>query len=75
MTGFIQGVNRYQETLLPERFDNQITEDKSVRAIDAFVDSLLLINLSFTTMPSYNGLPGYFCKGHTPDVGISGQVR
>ncbi len=34
MTDFIQGENRYQSTLLPERLDEYIAEDSAVRVID-----------------------------------------
>lgn len=59
MSGFIQGIGRQQETLLPERLDDYIAEENSVRVIDAFIDSLPLINLGFSTIPSHTGRPGY----------------
>lgn len=59
MSGFIQGVDRQQETLFPERLDDYISEDNTVRVIDVFVDSLELINLGFVTVPSHTGRPGY----------------
>ena len=59
MSGFIQGIGRQQETLLPERLDDYIAEDNTVRVIDVFVDSLPLINLGFSTIPSHTGRPGY----------------
>ena len=37
MSGFIEGEDRNQTTLFPERLDNYITEDSAVRVIDAFV--------------------------------------
>jgi transposase len=36
----VQGQNREQATLFPERRDDLIAEDNAVRVIDAFVDSL-----------------------------------
>ena len=38
MTDFIQGENRYQSTLFPERLDEYIAEDSAVRVIDVFID-------------------------------------
>jgi transposase len=43
----VQGRNRDQATLLPERLDDLIGEDNAVRVIDAFVDSLDLRTLGF----------------------------
>lgn len=59
MTGFIQGIDRQQATLFPETLDDYIAEENSVRVIDAFVDSLELIDLGFRTIPSHTGRPGY----------------
>ena len=59
MSGFIQGVDRQQETLFPEALDEYITEDNSVRAVDVFVDSLNLADLGFSTTASSTGRPGY----------------
>jgi transposase len=44
---YIQGTDRQQTTLLPERVDDYISENNSVRFIDAFVDGLDLQNLDF----------------------------
>lgn len=59
MSGFIQGIDRHQETLFPESLDDYIDEENSVRFIDIFIDSLKLINLGFVTIPSHTGRPGY----------------
>lgn len=59
MSGFIQGIDRQQETLFPERLDDYICEDNPVRVIDLFIDSLKLIDLGFVTIPSHTGRPGY----------------
>lgn len=59
MSGFIKGANRQQATLFPERLDDFIHEDSSVRVIDAFIDSLKLGRLGFCTRPSNKGRPGY----------------
>lgn len=59
MSGFIKGANRQQATLFPERLDDYISEENSVRVIDAFIDSLKLGRLGFCTRPSNKGRPGY----------------
>ena len=45
MSGFIEGENRLQATMFPERLDDYINEDNSVRVIDVFIDSLDLSGL------------------------------
>ena len=59
MSGFIEGEDRNQATLFPERIDDYITEDSVVRVIDVFVDELDLSGLGFKTMPEVTGRPGY----------------
>lgn len=59
MSGFIEGENRQQATLFPERLDDYITEDNSVRVIDVFIDSLDMSGLGFKTTPEKTGRPGY----------------
>lgn len=59
MSGFIKGDNRQQATMFPERLDDYITEDNSVRVIDVFIDSLDLSGLGFKTKPEKTGRPGY----------------
>jgi transposase len=59
MSGFIEGEDRHQATLFPERLDDYITEDSSVRVIDVFVDDLDLSGLGFKTMAEATGRPGY----------------
>jgi transposase len=44
---YIQGTDRQQTTLLPERVDDYISEDNPVRFIDAFIDGLDLQKLDF----------------------------
>ena len=48
MSGFIQGEDRSQATLFPERLDDYVAEDNSVRVIDVFLDDLDLSGLGFT---------------------------
>ena len=38
MKRFIEGEDRAQSTLLPERLDDYIVEDNPVRVVDVFVD-------------------------------------
>ena len=59
MTDFIEGENRYQSTLFPERLDDYIAEDNAVRVIDVFVDELDLLGLGFRTEASALGRPAY----------------
>jgi len=59
MTGFIEGENRSQATLFPERLDDYITDSNPIRVIDVFVDELDLGSLSFKTIPEDTGRPPY----------------
>ena len=52
MSGFIAGENRYQATMFPERLDDYIAEDSSVRVIDVFIDELDISGLGFRTEPN-----------------------
>jgi transposase len=59
MSGFIQGQDRSQATLLPERLDDYVAEDSAVRVIDVFIDDLDLSGLGFKTEPNDTGRPAY----------------
>ena len=59
MKRFIEGVDRNQATLFPERLDDYVGDDNPVRAIDAFVDVLDLSALGFDVVPEATGRPGY----------------
>jgi len=60
MKRFIEGENRYQSTLFPERLDDYIAEDNAVRVVDAFVEKLDLLRLGFDgVVPQDTGRPGY----------------
>lgn len=60
MPRFIEGENRSQSTLFPERLDDFISEDNPVRVIDAFVDELNLGDLGFDGVkPEETGRPSY----------------
>ena len=59
MSGFIEGTCRTQSTLFPDRLDDYLTEENEIRVIDAFIDSLVLSDLGFKTVPADTGRPGY----------------
>ena len=60
MNRFIEGTDRSQATLFPDRLEDWIGEDNPVRVIDAFVDALDLNGLGFVRATSAEtGRPGY----------------
>ena len=60
MKRFVEGEDRTQATLFPERLDEYIAEDNPVRVIDAFVEALELGELGFERVqPKATGRPGY----------------
>ena len=60
MKRFIEGVDRGQSTLFPERLEDWIGEDNPVRVIDVFVATLDLGGLGFNRVaPRETGRPGY----------------
>ena len=60
MKRFIEGVNRDQWVLMPERLDDFIEEDNPVRVVDAYVESLDLRGLGFKGVePCATGRPAY----------------
>ena len=60
MKRFIEGNDRSQSTLFPERLDDYIRDDNPVRAVDVFVDELDLKTLGFEGVsPEATGRPGY----------------
>jgi transposase len=61
MKRYVEGENRSQSTLFPERLDDYITEDNPVRVVDVFVEELDLKGLGFegaepevTVRPAYH---------------------
>jgi hypothetical protein len=40
MSGFIESEDRFQATLFPERLDDYVDQEGSVRVIDFFIDDL-----------------------------------
>jgi transposase len=60
MKRYVEGEDRSQATLFPERLDDYIAEDNPVRVIDVFVDELDLALLGFDGMePELTGRPAY----------------
>ena len=60
MKRFVEGVDRTQSVLFPERLDDYIDEDNPVRVVDVFVDELDLGELGFEGVtPAVTGRPGY----------------
>jgi transposase len=59
MKRFIEGANREQGTLFPERLDDFIAEGNPVRVIDIFVDELDLAGLGFKVTPEETRRPSY----------------
>jgi len=58
--GYVQGVDRRQVILFPEVVDDYIEEDNPVQFVDAFVDSLDLVELGFKYCePEATGRPPY----------------
>ena len=60
MKRFVEGEDRGQSTLFPERLDDYIVDDNPVRVIDVFVDELDLGGLGFDGVePKATGRPSY----------------
>ena len=60
MSRFIEGQDRSQSVLFPERLEDWISEDNPVRAVDAFVEALDLQGLGFDgAQPADTGRPAY----------------
>jgi transposase len=60
MKRFVEGVDRGQSTMFPERLEDWIGEDNPVRVIDVFVDELDLGGLGFGRVdPQATGRPAY----------------
>ena len=60
MGRYVEGQDRTQSVLFPERLDDWIDEDSTVRVIDVFIDELDLKKLGFDRAePSATGRPAY----------------
>ncbi len=60
LSGFMEGCDRRQPTLLPDCLDDYVAEDNPVRVVDVFVDDLDLGALGFEGVtPAPTGRPAY----------------
>ena len=60
MKRFVEGHDRSQSTLFPDRLEDWIAEDNPVRVVDVFVDELDLGDLGFGRVaPKSTGRPSY----------------
>ena len=60
MAGYVEGIDRTQATLFPDRLEDVVGADNPVRVIDAFVGALDLGELGFArAVPTTMGRPGY----------------
>jgi len=60
LSGFIEGCDRRQPTLLPDCLDDYVAEENPVRVVDVFVDDLDLGALGFDGVtPAATGRPAY----------------
>ena len=62
MSKFIEGQDRNQGTLFPERLDDFVEEENPVRVIDVFIDDLDISGLGFRTELAATGRPRYHPK-------------
>ena len=60
MRRFVEGLDRGQSTLFPERLEDWAGEDNAVRVIDVFVEEIDLAELGFSGVdPEATGRPSY----------------
>ncbi len=60
MKRFVDGVDRSQGLLLPDRLEDYVHEDNPVRVVDAFVEALDLSELGFEAASrAVGGRPAY----------------
>ena len=64
MKRFIEGADRSQTTLFPERLEDWVGEDNPVRLIDVFVEELDMLSFGFDrVVPLWTGRPAYHPSG------------
>jgi hypothetical protein len=69
MKRFVEGEDRSQSTLFPERLDDYICEDNPVRVVEAFVEELDLGTLGFDGVePEAIGLHHCRARANPPQV-------
>lgn len=72
MKRFVEGVDRSQSTLFPDRLDDWVGEDNAVRVVDVYVDGLDLGGLGFGGVePLATGRPAY----HPSHATISSPLK
>ena len=60
MSGYIEGVERGQVTLFPDRLEDWIDQDNLVRVVDLFLEEIDLEQLGFLRISlARTGRPGY----------------
>jgi transposase len=59
MSGFIKGEARSQATLFPERIDDYISKENTVKVVDVFIDGLDLSSIGFKTILAVTERPAY----------------
>lgn len=60
MSEYVKGLSRQQVVLLPDTLDDYVGEESEARFVDAFVDTLDLVQLGFThSEPNDEGRPAY----------------
>ncbi len=59
MSRFIEGENRFQVTLFPERLDDYVGDESMVRILDYFIDHLNISGLGFKTEAEKTGRPPF----------------
>ncbi len=64
MSHHIKGQSRTQATLFPEALDDFVTDENSVRVIDAFVDSIDLASLGFEKSHNQSNWPPMLPSRH-----------
>ena len=70
MAGFVEGVDRGQNTLFPALLEDNVAEDNPVRAVDVFVDDLN--KLGFVgVQPLDIGRPAYHPRKTPGDAGYA----
>lgn len=65
MTRFVDGVDRSQGLLLPDRLEDYVHEENPVRVVDAFVEALDLSALN--RLGSFSDVSRKYCQ--QPDMG------
>jgi transposase len=59
MSGFVEGEDRRQQSLLPRSLEDYVDEDNPARVVDVFIDELDLEALGFGMVAVATGRPAY----------------